>query len=168
MRPLLLTLLSLIMLVTAGGLVACQQSAREPAEPAEAEAESVTKAPVVSDSLFLGLIFPYAPPKPTGPVTQAALLMTRQGAPIEQVTLGTFDGRAIVLDSLAERGFPDSTLLGFRTLHRSTGTDVAVLRANDTTLHVLSRPVRDTASAADFHLLKKVFITAHSHVRIVR
>lgn len=87
---------------------------------------------------------------------------------MEKVTLGTFDGRAAVLDSLVERGFPDSTLLGFRALHLAAGTDVAVLRANDTTLHVLSRPIRDSASATDFNLLKKVPIAAHSHVRVVR
>jgi hypothetical protein len=152
-------------------LVACQKAGREQAAPNKAnkaDSVSVAEAPAVSDSLFLGLIFPYAPPRATGPVTQAALLMTRPGAPIEQVTLGTFDGRATVLDSLAERAFPEGALLGFRTYHLNTGTDVTVLRANDTTLHVLSRPVRDSSSAADFNLLKKVPIAAHSYVRVVR
>ncbi|MBC6606145.1 hypothetical protein H8B13_04875 [Hymenobacter sp. BT188] len=170
MSRLFLPTLPCTAVLAVGLLVACQKSVREPAEPAETAAvqPSATKASAVSDVLFLGLIFPYAPPKPSGPVTQAALLLTRQGAPIEQVTLGTFDGRATVLDSLMERGFPDSTLLGFRALYLTTGTDVAVLRANDTMLHVLSRPIRDTISAADFTLLKKVPIAAHSHVRVVR
>ncbi|QIL76110.1 hypothetical protein [Hymenobacter sp. HDW8] len=153
-----------------GWLVACQKSTREQAEPAKArKADSVAEAPAVSDSLFLGLIFPYAPPKPTGPATQAALLMTRQGAPMEQVTLGTFDGRATVLDSLAERAFPEGALLGFRTSDlTTTGTDVAILRANDTILQVLRRPARDSATAADFILIKEIPIAAGSRLRVVR
>ncbi|SMB95495.1 hypothetical protein SAMN00120144_4104 [Hymenobacter roseosalivarius DSM 11622] len=167
MRPPLPKLLSLTAVVAASWLAACQPSVRESAEPAKAT-PPVTEASTVSDSLFLGLIFPYAPPKPPGPVTQAALLMTRAGVPIEKVVLGSFDGRATVLDSLLERGFPDGTLLGFRAYHLTAGTDVAVLRANDTILHVLSRPVRDSTVAMDFTLVKEVPIAAGSRLRVVR
>jgi hypothetical protein len=124
--------------------------------------------PIVSDSLFLGLVFPYAPPKPSGPVTQAALLMTRQGAPIEQVVLGSFYGRPTVLDSLAERQFPEGALLGFRTSNLDSGTDVAVLRANDTTLHVLKRPVHNDKATAQFEVIKRIPIAPGSRLRLVR
>ncbi len=88
---------------------------------------------------------------------------------MEQVTLGTFDGRATVLDSLTERAFPEDALLGFRTSDLTTnGTDVAILRANDTILQVLRRPTRDSATAADFTLIKEVPIAAGSRLRVVR
>ena len=147
-----------------GWLGACQQPSKELAEP---HAARVTTTPLVSDSLFLGLVFPYAPPKSSGPVTQAALLMTRQGAPIEKVILGTFEGRATVLDSLETKQFPAGALLGFRTYYATAGTDVAVLRANDTTLHVLSRPIRGKVSAPEFNLLKEIPIAAGSRLRVV-
>lgn len=158
---------SLATVIVAGGLAACQSTTREPDEPAQTDAVSVATA--VSDSLFLGLIFPYAPSTPSGPATKAALLMTRQGAPLEQVELGRFAGRAMLLDSLAERQFPAGALLGFRAATTDTaGTDVAVLRANDTTLHVLSRPLRTSQDTAAFQLLKIVPIAAHTYVRVVR
>lgn len=163
--------LSLATIIVAGGLAACQSTPREPAEPAQADAApvaAVADAPV-SDSLFLGLIFPYAPATPSGPATKAALLMTRQGAPLEQVELGRFEGRAMLLDSLAKRQFPTGALLGFRTATADTaGTDVAVLRIDDTTLHVLSRPMPSGKDTAAFQLLKKVPIAAHTYVRVVR
>jgi hypothetical protein len=146
----------------------CQQSGRAPAEEQDRADTLAVEPTAVSDSLFLGLVFPYAPPKPSGPVTQAALLMTRQGAPIERVVLGTFDGRATVLDSLAERQFPEGALLGFRAYNIDSGTDVAVLRANDTTLHVLKRPVQNDKATAKFDLIKRIPIAPGSRLRLVR
>lgn len=163
--------LSLVTVVAAGGLAACQSTTPESAEPAHDDAVPTTTATARADSLFLGLIFPYAPSPRSGPVTKAALLMTRPGAPLEQVELGRFEGRATLLDSLAERQFPEGALLGFRAATDTAGTDVAVLRANDTTLHVLSRPMPADGSSTDtaaFHLLKKVPIAAHTYVRVVR
>ena len=163
-----LTFLPVCAILAVGGIDGCQKPAPELAEPQAASEAPAEAAPAVSDSLFVGLIFPYAPPKSSGPVTQAALLMTRHGAPIEQVVLGSFDGRATVLDSLAERQFPAGALLGFRAATATAGTDVAVLRANDTTLHVLSRPVRPDKDTTKFVLVKKVPIAAHTYLRVVR
>lgn len=167
MQPLRLHFLCLAT-VAAGALAGCQSSTREPAEPEQTNAVPTATVAAVSDSLFLGLIFPYAPATAAGPRTKAALLITRHGAPLEQVALGSFEGRATLLDSLTERRFPAGALLGFRATTDTAGTDVAVLRANDTTLHVLSRPVLSGQDTAAFLLLQKVPIAAHTHVRVVR